>query len=75
MADVEESSGFKGNIKCFHLEIPAFKGHDMNSVTKRVSELRETKMYLHCNPTCSLVNMNCYLHSLKYYSLLTINQI
>lgn len=63
-----ESSGLKGNIKCFNLGILAFKGHYVDSETKIV-------MYLHCNPTGSLVNMNCYLHSSKYYSLLTINQI
>lgn len=33
-ADVEESNGLKGNIKCFHLEILHFKGHCMNSGVK-----------------------------------------
>lgn len=64
VADVEESNGLKGNIKCFHLEILHFKGHCMNSGVRVIC----------CNPTCSLVNMNCYLHSLKYYSSLNINQ-
>lgn len=34
VADVEESNGLKGNIKCFHLEILHFKGHCMNSGAK-----------------------------------------
>lgn len=58
--------GLRGTWNAFILEFWLSKGIRWTQKLKRV---------IHCNPNCSLVNMNFYLPSFKYQSLLTINQI